>query len=653
MGAGQHVPLVEHPRHGLTPFQTRIGFAKDLVEAGIEDPAALPVEQEVHHDAAEGVAVFQALARFGQIQHARGDDRLRRLDHARRKLRAGGGAERLAEDALGRVEDVRRKRVREVGHHERIRRKRYAAFIDAHAQAEPALHGVVSGRQVGKGDGARPLRTHAIPRRRGLAREDGAKFDGLGALQHSAADAAAGERDADKVRGRYAGVHHRDRRVVGLAETDCARMGEGEGEPGIADQHGAGGPALHPDDSRSQPVEIGGEVEIHDVEAFLQSFHEELALPRFTRLQTRDVVGRAQLSIRTGAHDGLHRLDFLAGTDPREPERIIAGLSVVRAREPVGSGWKDELRLDVLHAQSGARGRAVLGEYLHAEELVQEADVAGDDHERGDGRDPQGQILFAHIDPLEIDALDLDVELRLRELRRKHGAGGNFLVDQRRRDQTPLKFGRRNDLRVAVEARGDHGEFHGDAFAIEHESDLELHRPEIILIDRDTLLLDLVRRQRPRRDTGDEHLVEDVDRNRRRTSLQFHLARRRVDEPDAVELVVADKIERGQEQGRIDGGHEASRIHAGTAQRGLDVGVRDRDGAVRPGRTRKLDEHRSGDALRHRKHGRRNPQLRADDPVFEGGQRSGGRQESRPYTHDRQRREDQADQAGPDIGAER
>ena len=164
------------------------------------------------------------------------------------------------------------------------------------------------------------------------------------------------------------------------------------------------------------------EFEVHDVQAFLQPLDEKLALPCLARLEARVVVGRADFSVRAELAHGLDGLNHRGLADAREPQRIVARLRE-RAGDAVRAGWQHEFGGDVVCAETRAGGRAVLRENHHAEELVQEADVARNDHQRRDRRNLQPEVgAIALVHELEIDALDLHIELRRFELWRKDDA---------------------------------------------------------------------------------------------------------------------------------------------------------------------------------------------------------------------------------------
>src|SRR5688572_4252143 len=149
-------------------------------------------------------------------------------------------------------------------------------------------------------------------------------------------------------------------------------MGEGQGEFGISNENGAGGFALDLDSAGGEAIQVSRQVQVHDMQAFLQSFDEEFALPCVAREKSADVVGGTDFRVGPGSGDGLDGLNDSVGAQARKAERIIAGSVEVGADDLVRAGWELEFGLNVEGAQPGALGRGVLREDLDAEKLVEE-----------------------------------------------------------------------------------------------------------------------------------------------------------------------------------------------------------------------------------------------------------------------------------------
>ena len=227
---------------------------------------------------------------------------------------------------------------------------------------------------------------------------------------------------------------------------------------------------------------------------------------------------------------------------------------------------------------------------------------------------------------LEIDALDLDVQIRGFEFRRQgHHRRGDLLVQHRRLLQLRFDFRLRNQLRGVLELRGDDREADRDRLAIEDEGDVELDGAEVRVVNRDAFLLDFVERQRPGRDARNQDLVEDVDRHAGGHAFHARLAGQRVHQRDAVQLVVADHRDGRQQERRVRRADEPLRRgKAGAAEDRLDVGagsqLRARRAIRRAGRE-DGHEHGPGNVLGNRHHRGTHLQERAADVVVERGQR--------------------------------
>src|SRR5206468_19768 len=124
----------------------------------------------------------------------------------------------------------------------------------------------------------------------------------------------------------------------------------------------------------------------------------------------QDVIGGADFSVGAGADDGLDGLNDFVRADASEAEWVVTRSVVIGAGDAIRAGRQDECGLNLVDAQARTAGRAILGENLDGEELVEKADVARNDHERGDGRNGEGEVLLVDFGALEIDAGDLDVQ---------------------------------------------------------------------------------------------------------------------------------------------------------------------------------------------------------------------------------------------------
>ena len=71
----------------------------------------------------------------------------------------------------------------------------------------------------------------------------------------------------------------------------------------------ASGFAHDHDGTRGQTFQISDEIEVHDVQAFLQAFDEEFGLSGFSGIESADVIRSPEFAIRPGAENLLYRLD--------------------------------------------------------------------------------------------------------------------------------------------------------------------------------------------------------------------------------------------------------------------------------------------------------------------------------------------------------
>ena len=208
-GAVQIVRSLLRLHDDVSKLAPGVGGAQDLIETVVEHAPALPIEQQIRQNTIRPVAVTQALAGFSQFEHAPRDDGTGDRFHAGRQLGRGGDAERLTEHPNRAVEDAGRERVDVIRHANGVRRKRHAALVNSHAQAEAALHAVVARREVGKRDGTGALRANAERRGGCLAGLDRVELNRLRTFQHAAAQGRRGERYADQIGHCLRCVEHR------------------------------------------------------------------------------------------------------------------------------------------------------------------------------------------------------------------------------------------------------------------------------------------------------------------------------------------------------------------------------------------------------------------------------------------------------------
>ena len=459
----------------------------------------------------------------------------------------------------------------------------------------------------------------------GLTRLQRAQFDRFVAFEHAATDAGRGERNLNQVRDCVAGVENGDERVIRFSGTDGARMREGERELRIAHQHRPGGFAFDLHGARGQTFKVGDQIEVHDVQPFLQTFDQEFALAALTGLEPADVIGRSDLAVRTGTGDRLCWLNDFVWSNSSKAERVIARMVVVCCRNLIGPGRQVERGLHVDDAEAGALRRAVLSKDLHAENLVEEPDPARHNHQRWNGRDLEGEILVLLFDHLEIDSLNIDINARgfqfFGQLHRRR----DIAIDIIGRRQFGRQLRRWNNLRRSGEGRRHHREFHRNRFPIQHKPDLELDRVEIIFVDDDAPFLYLIERERPRRDARDQDIIENVDGHP--IGIAFHPrdAGGGIDELNVIQFVITDERQWRQEQRRIDLSDHSSSRERRPAQRRLDEGaVRERGcrGAVGGTAADQFDQDRAGDAFGNGENQRCDAELSAGYAVFQGRQRT-------------------------------
>ena len=159
-------------------------------------------------------------------------------------------------------------------------------------------------------------------------------------------------------------------------------------------EHRAARLALELDGTRRQTDERGSNRDVEEVRSLLKTFDQELALALLLRRQHGNVVGRAQLAVRTTLDDLNRRLDTDApgGIDARQPQRIVAGL-IERPGHAVESFREHDGSRHVLQIEP----RSIRGDVGHQQqrrkELVQKGHVARDDDETGDRRGVEPRIV--------------------------------------------------------------------------------------------------------------------------------------------------------------------------------------------------------------------------------------------------------------------
>ena len=602
--------------HRFAPFATGIRRAQDLVPAGIELTPALPIESEVGQHAGQRIAVAHALRRFEQAQRhgrvASADERTRNTQHTGGQLPRAVHTERLTEHTLRGRDQRRRQLVDEVRKQYGVWAQGHPALVDPGLEPEAADDRVVTCRQIGEGDRAGFLAADTERSSLRFARCNGAEFHAARAFQCATADIVGVKFHADQVGYGRGGVEDGHRSLVGLACPRGPRMGEGHAEFRITHHHAGRRFARDGHGASGKAVEIRREVHLHDMQAFLQTLDEQLALPRFAGLQAIEVVGCPGFAVGS---NGAHRCGIPhRAIHPGKAQRIVPG-RIVASGDKVGALRQDHFGANVAHAQSAARRGRIFRVNHYAEKLVEKSDIPRNDHQRGDRRNLQLEILVPQLGLLEVQRLDLDVGHDRLQFRGQHEALGELAVDCLRLAQPFFELCRRNDFRGLLEGWRDHGELDVHAFAaLEDEAHFELHRAEIVLVDVDPPLLDLGHGQRTRGNARDQNFVENLHRHRIRCALE-HNRSIRIDQADAIERIVTDQIKRRQHEGLVGRTDQASRGEGRPAQISFDKSSVGNLPAHR-------DTHRSRDPLRHRQRRRSHRHPLTGDFQGEGGQGS-------------------------------
>ena len=126
-------------------------------------------------------------------------------------------------------------------------------------------------------------------------------------------------------------------------------MGKGHAELRIAHEHAAGRLTLHLHRARRETIEFRRQVEVHDVQTFLESFDQKFRLAGFAGLQAVHVIAGAHLPVRPGRRTGS--TGWISASDPpRKTDRVVARLRE-RARKSIRSRRQFQRRRDFAHAQ--------------------------------------------------------------------------------------------------------------------------------------------------------------------------------------------------------------------------------------------------------------------------------------------------------------
>ncbi len=164
-------------------------------------------------------------------------------------------------------------------------------------------------------------------------------------------------------------------------------MRECERESGIADQNRSCGPTAYLDRTYGQSCQGARYFHFNDMGSLTASFHKKFGVTGLTRCNKIFIVCCPELFVLPGLNHGLG-MRGLALLCHSHGKGIIT-----RAHDRVVSGREHDFCLKILNNKAGALGGGVTHHQHHAEVLVQEPDVAGNDD---DTRDRCG-LQFAHL----------------------------------------------------------------------------------------------------------------------------------------------------------------------------------------------------------------------------------------------------------------
>src|ERR1051325_8374566 len=231
---------------------------------------------------------------------------------------------------------------------------------------------IVAGGQVRKSYLAGALRSQMKTRRAALAGREIPDFDGglLIFFEDDAAERSFRQSHAHAIGGRDARVQHRHTRFIRLAKTNAARMTEREREIWIPNQNGSGRSARDFNDTSSKPFKVGREFDVHRVQTFLQTFHEKFRLTGFASVQAKNVVRGSKPPVRTSARNRHVGMNVAIRPDPREAQRIVAGIIEITRWNLVWPRRQLQCGANIDDTQSGILRRRVFREQLNAEKLI-------------------------------------------------------------------------------------------------------------------------------------------------------------------------------------------------------------------------------------------------------------------------------------------
>ena len=597
-----------------------VGRPQELVEPRVGRRIAAPeVVEEVPHGVVRALPQPHAEAGFGE-----GERLLRDLGAADRRhvarqgaSRRVGDAPRLAEDPHGRPHDVVRQEIDGGRQEQRVRRERHAPLADADVEGQRPGGRASSARsrveaQIARDDLAREM---ALERERERLRPSGSERRDLArprlAVRELEPAERVAERDVDEVAGALSDVRDGDVERERLVGPHDRRRGERHAEGGVPDEDAALGASLELHGADREPVEHRADVERDGVEALGVAAHREVRDALLARREDAGVVARARGPVGPdSAHRQLLRLRHgLPITDERgqRERRHLARAGSRRQLDAAG---------DVVQREARARRRAVRDEQLRREELLEVADVAGDDEDAGDAHRSAAR---RQVDRRGRRALDrgLGVEEHGHDRRHRDGDAG-----ARRRGRRLDRLGNHDTLSVEDDRHreGDDGRFELQAER-EREAQVVARVPQV-----DPAGLDLLEREGTRLDGRDQDLLDHLQRDARGLDIEDAAPAR--DEPQVRDPVVAGRREprNGQQEGI--GGRGGARVGLGQRQGGREAGARelglDFEGAAeksqqvgrreRPATGTHDHAHRGGRVLRYDRRRRLAGGAQAEEP---------------------------------------